>query len=365
MSGLAPRSTHLPRVRMADLSVLHTRVAEATERAVLEVLRSGAWVGGPVVTEAETRLARLFGRTHGVGVNSGTDALIVALMAHGVGPGDEVLVPALTFFATAGAVARVGARPVVVDVLEDVPIMDPASAADRATPRTRAVIPVHLFGISCPDPRVGGVVIEDAAQAAGQDPPARVGVATAVSLYPTKTLPAAGDGGLVATDDPDLARAMRRLANHGGVTGVAHLHEQVGGHVGWNTRLDAIQAAVVLAHLPDLPARVAWRRHLQRTWDAALPSCCRPVPRAPGDPIHQYILRCARRDDLRAWLDHRGIDTAVYYPRSLAAQPALQPQPPTPRAEAWAAELLSLPCHSGIGQDAVDRVCDALESFAP
>ncbi len=352
-------------IPMVDLAARHLRLAAATEAAVLAVLRSGQWVGGPVVQAVEVRGAALFGRAHGLGVNSGTDALILALLALGVQPGDEVLVPALSFFATAGAVVRVGACPVVVDVLPDRPLMAPQAAQAAMGPRTRAAIPVHLFGMRCPDPQLPVPLIEDAAQAAGWAPPARLGVITAASFYPTKTLSAAGDAGLVATDDPQLAQSMRLLANHGGVPGQPHLHQRVAGHVGLNSRLDAVQAAVLGVHMGDLPRRVARRRAIAAAYDQALPAGCTALDRHSGDPIHHYILRSPRRDRLGAWLAERLVSTAVYYPRPLSAQPALQPQAPCPNAQRWCDESLSIPCHAELSDEQVERVCSALQEFRP
>lgn len=352
-------------IRMVDLAARHRRLAVATEAAVLEVLRSGRWVGGPAVQAFEASAAALFGRAHGVGVNSGTDALIIALLALGVRPGDEVIVPALSFFATAGAVVRAGASPVVVDVGEDLPLLCPDAASRALTARTRAAIPVHLFGMRCPDPGLPVPLIEDAAQAVGWATPARLGAFTAASFYPTKTLGAAGDAGLVATDCPDQAERLRRLANHGGVPGQPHLHQHVAGHAGMNSRLDAVQAAVLSVHMADLHRRVARRQAVARAYDQALPRWIPPLPRGAGDPIHHYLLRSVERDRLAAWLAERQIACAVYYPRPLSAQPALQPQPPCPNAQRWCDECLSLPCHGELTDVQIERICLALREFRP
>jgi dTDP-4-amino-4,6-dideoxygalactose transaminase len=350
---------------MVDLAARHRRHATATEAAVLAVLRSGRWIGGPVLAEAEARLAVLFGRVRGVGVANGTDAVALALQALGVGPGHEVLVPALSFFATGGAVARIGARPVVVDVLPDRPVMDPQAAHRALTARTRAAVPVHLFGLACPDPGLPVPLVEDAAQAVGQTPPARLGVLTAVSFYPTKTLGAAGDAGLVATDDDALAEAVRRLGGHGAVPGEPHLHTLVAGHPGGNSRLDPLQAAVLLAQIDDLPRRTACRRAIAARYDAALPAGFSAPARSPADPVHQYLLRGSGRDALAHWLQARGVECAIYYPRPLSAQPALQPQATCPVAEAWCRTCLSLPCHEELSAEQVATVEASLQEFAP
>lgn len=344
---------------MADLAGRHARVATAAEARVLEVLRSGRYVGGPVVAEAERRIADAFGYHHGVGVNSGTDALIYALMAMGVGPGARVAVPAVTFFATVEAVLRVGATPVVVDVREDLPLLDPAAVPDDVD----LVIAVHLFGERCPVP-LPVPVLDDVAQAAGAVPAARAGAVGAASFYPTKTLGAAGDGGIVLADDPELAARARRLASHG--MPAPYVHERIGGHVGANSRLDALQAAVLLAHLDDLGPRVARRRALAARYDAELPEAVRPLPRGPGHPVHHYVVRTARRDALQAALAAAEIETAVYYPRTVADQPAMAglPAAHTPRADRYTAEALALPVHEGLTDSDVSRVIDTIRRHA-
>lgn len=346
---------------MADLAARHARVAERVESAVIGVLRSGRYVGGPVVEEAEARVAALMGWAHGVGVNSGTDALTLAIQALGVGPGDEVVVPAVTFFATAEAVLRAGATPVVGDVREDLPLLDPARLP--LGPRTKLVIAVHLYGERCALGSLPVPVLDDAAQCAGADPPVRTGVLGAVSFYPTKNLGAAGDGGMVLADDPDQAARARRLGSHG--MPEPNVHERVAGHVGGNSRLDAVQAAVLLAHLDDLPARTARRREHAARYDAGLPPWARRLPRSPGHPVHQYVVRVPRRDALRRHLAEAGVESAVYYPHPVDRQPAMSPGPPTPHAARFCAESLALPVHEGLGPAEIDRVIDAVSRFVP
>lgn len=346
-------------IRMADPGARHREVADAVESRVLEVLRSGRWVGGPVVTEAEAEAARAFGRAGAVGVNSGTDALMLALQAVGVRPGDEVIVPALTFFATAGAVCGVGAVPVVVDVGDD-GCIDPDAARAARTPRTRALVTVHLFGTMAAAPDLGVPVVDDAAQAVGGLPPRARGALTAISTYPTKTWGAAGDGGFVIGDDPELLGRVRRLANHG-MDGVPHHHPSVEGVVGRNTRLDAVQAAVLLGHAPRVPDRVARRRAIAARYDAALPPLLRPLPRDEGSPVHQYAVLAADRDRVRSALAELGIETAIYYPTPLHLQPALAARAARcPVAERLCGELLAVPVHEGLDDADVGRVVDAL-----
>jgi dTDP-4-amino-4,6-dideoxygalactose transaminase len=341
---------------MVDLAARHASVAAEVERRALEVLRSGAYVGGPVVAEAEQTLAAAFGWAFAVGVNSGTDALVLALQLAGVRPGDAVIVPAVTFFATAGAVVRAGAVPVVADVREDLPLLDPRTLP--LGPRTRAVVAVHLYGARCALPDPGVPVVDDASQAVGAAPHARTGELGAASLYPTKTLGAAGDSGVVLCPDVATRDRARRLANHGQVA--PHDHHAVDGLVGTNSRMDALQAAVLLAHAEALPARVARRRALAARYDAELPGWMRRLPREPGHPVHQYVVRVPARERVRERLRAAGVETAVYYPRPLGDQPALAawPRTPTPNAETFCREALALPVHEHLSDEDASRVVE-------
>lgn len=347
-----------PGVPLVDLAARHREVADAVETRVLAVLRSGRWIGGPVVAQAEAVAARWLGARAAVGVASGTDALALALQAVGVGPGDEVVVPALTFFATAGAALGIGADVAVADVGPD-GLLDPSRAAELAGPRTRAVVPVHLFGNRAERPPIDVPVVDDAAQAIGTDPSPRLGVLAALSAYPTKTWGAAGDAGFVAGDDEELLDRVRRLGNHGAVEpGVHALHA---GHAGRASRLDAVQAAVLLGHADVLAARVERRRRLAARYDAGLPPGVRPLPRQPGSSVHQYNVLVADRDRVRVALEAAGIGTAVYYPAPLHLQPALRGcrATPTPVADGLCASLLALPI-ADCGEAGVDRALDAL-----
>ncbi len=349
---------------MADLAARHARVARLVEPAVLEVLRSGRYVGGPVVTATMSALAEHFAWKHAVGVNSGTDALVYALQAVGVRPGDEVIVPAVTFFASAGAVCRIGATPVIADVRADLPLLDAENLP--LSPRTRAVMAVHLYGERCALPSLPVPIVDDAAQSAGADPPCRTGIIAAVSFYPTKTLGAAGDGGCVLTDDPEVARKVHLLTHHGMPT--AYLAETVDGVVGANSRLDAVQAAVLGAHLTDLPARVAIRRRNAAIYDRELPASIQRLPRGPGHPVHQYVVLLppgVARDAVVSGLRSRGVESAVYYPLSLSRQPALARftrLTPTPRADAFCARCLALPVHESLSDDDLAQVIAAVRA---
>ncbi len=347
------------KVQMVDLASRHAEVASTLEPQIMEVLRSGRYVGGPWVEEAERLAARGLGRRGAVGVASGTDALMIGLQALGVGPGDEVIVPALSFFATAGAVATLGAQPVVVDVLDDA-TMDPEAARAALTRRTTAVIPVHLFGNLARKPELGLPVLDDAAQAVGA--PRSNGQLTAVSTYPTKTWGGAGEGGFVVGDDPELLERVRRLANHG-ASGPDHFF-RIAGAVGRNSRLDAIQGVILAAHAAVLARRVRRRQAIASRYDASLPPDIHPLPRSPDSPVQQYCVLCPHRDALRRRLADRGVATAVYYPIPLHKQPAIAQDVRAPVAEDLAERLLALPVHAHLSDDQVGHVIEALRDGA-
>lgn len=346
-------------VAYLDMSARYARVADRIEPAVAAVMRSGRYIGGPVVADCEAAIATRMGWTHGVGAASGTAAITRLLRAFGLRDGQEVIVPAVTFFSTAGAVLRAGGVPVIVDVLPDRPLLDPAAVRAARTPRTAAVMPVHLFGDTAPHPGIDGLaVLDDAAQAVGAHPPPGHGVAAAISFYPTKILGALGDGGMILTDDPDLAERARALGFHGMVG--PHLHARTGPHMGGNCRLDAVQAAALVAQLDDLPVRVGRRQAIAARYDAIVGALA--PPRDAGSPVSVYCLRHPDRDRLRTRLAARGVSTTVYYPRPLGAQPALVdcPRQPTPNADAFCATALALPCHEALTDAQVDHVVDAL-----
>ncbi|TVQ94440.1 MAG: DegT/DnrJ/EryC1/StrS family aminotransferase [Deltaproteobacteria bacterium] len=350
----------IPAIRMADLQGLYRGSSELIEREVIEVLRSGRWVGGDRVAQAERLAADRFHRSHAIGVNSGTDALMIALQVAGVRPGGEVIVPALSFFATAGAVCAIGAIPVIVDV-DERGLLDLGAATRAMSPSVQAIVPVHLFGAQAPHPDLGVPVVDDLAQAIGGRP--GQGLLGASSTYPTKTWGSAGDGGFIVTDDPTLAAKARALANHG-LAG-AHLHHAVDGIVGRNSRLDAVQAAVLVAMAPRLDERLARRRAHATRYDRGLPQWVRPLPREPEHPVHHYVVRVSERDRCIQILARHGIETAIYYPRPLHAQPALQGRArltPCPLAETLCQELLALPVHAGLSEPQIDHVCRVFRS---
>ncbi len=333
------------RIRLAEPAARHARLAANVESRVVEVLRSGRYVGGPMVAQCEAAVASSFHMAHGVGVGSGTEALWLILRALSM-TGRRVAVPALSFFATTEAVLLAGAEPVFVDVLPESPLMDP----ELIPADVDAVVLVHLFGMRCEAPP-DLLAISDAAQCAGWGHGRPPGVAAALSLYPTKTLGAAGDGGLVLTDDLELARRIRRLGSHGQSGRDVHLE------IGTTSRLDAVQAAVVLAQLEVLDDAVSRRRAIADRYDEV----CEGLARTPGDAVHQYVLVTDEREELVRRLDALGIDSAVFYPRPMDSQPALGGGPSAcPNAARHCARALSVPVHEDLSDEDVERILEAL-----
>jgi len=352
-------------VRFFDLSAELAPVRDQVDAAIARVLDSGVVIGGPEVEALERELAAALGAGHVIGVSSGSDALLAVAMALGWGPGDEVVTTPLSFFATAGAVVRRGARPVFADVDPVRLTLDPDAAAAAVGPRTRAVLPVHLFGLPAALPAVpaGVAIVEDAAQAIGAAPVR--GRAATLSFFPTKNLGALGDGGAVVTGDAELADRIRLARAHG--ARVRHHHVAPGG----NFRLDALQAAVLRAKLPHLPAWTAARRAHARRYRALLAGAGLDEVRVPpDDPAHvynQFVVRVEARDRVRAHLADAGIGAEVYYPVPLPRQPVLADlgyrAGACPAAEAACAEVLALPIHPALDPGAPAQVVEALRRF--
>jgi dTDP-4-amino-4,6-dideoxygalactose transaminase len=333
------------------------------------VLAGGQTLQGPAVEAFETALGAAVGRAHAVAVGSGTDALFFALRALGIGEGDEVLVPAFSFIASASCVLRAGARPVFVDIDEDY-LIDLDRARTLAGPPTRAIIAVDLFG-QMVEPRAleafaaaaGIVVIEDAAQALGAESAGRragsVGVVSCVSFDPTKPLAAPGSGGALLCDDDALAARARALRWHGrGADGRHH-------ELGYNSQLPETAAAVLGWKLGQEPAWCARRRQIAASYDAALSGTALEQPRRDEGLRHafsKYVLRCRARDELRAALHAAGVPTRVHYPRPLHHEPLFASQVSRPVAERASAEVLSLPIHAFLHDDEVAQVCAALHA---
>ncbi len=367
-------------VPLLDLVAQYRTIQDELVPAVQAVVESQQFVMGPAVGRLEAEIARLSHATHGIGCASGTDALLLPLRALDLRPGDEVITTPFTFFATAGAIHNAGGTPVFVDIAPDTYNIDPAAVAAAVTPRTRAIVPVHLYGQMAPmqellvvAQRHGLRVIEDACQAIGArrsiDGEWRVagelGWATAFSFFPSKNLGAWGDGGMIVTSDGAAAERLRRLRLHGGAR--QYHHEEVG----TNSRLDTLQAAVLLAKLPHLAAWSARRGAHARYYDAAfaeLPQVRTPVVEWNNEHIfHQYTLRVERRDALQAHLKSRGIGHAVYYPIPLHRQPCFAHlgyrDGSLPESERASREVVSLPIYPELTQAQLDTVIAAVREF--
>jgi dTDP-4-amino-4,6-dideoxygalactose transaminase len=360
-----------------DLAAERDFLGATIEEAVLSVVRSGQYVLGPEVARFEQDFAALCGAAHGVGVASGTDALVVALRALGVGPGTSVVTSPFTFFASAGTVLWCGARPIFADVDPDTALLDPERAADAIEDDTRCLLPVHLYGQMADVTRFreladerGLALLEDAAQAHGATRdghgPGALGDAAAFSFYPTKNLGAAGEAGLVVTRDDAVADRLRQLRDHGSPR--KYEHETLG----TNSRMHALQGAVLNVKLPHLADWVARRAEIAARYDAAFADLAgvRPLARVPDatHAWHQYTVRVDEdgigRDALQAALADEGIHAAVHYPRPAHLQAALGElgygPGDFPEAERLAREVLCLPVHPFLADADVDRIAEAV-----
>jgi dTDP-4-amino-4,6-dideoxygalactose transaminase len=357
-------------VRFLDLASVNASRHEDFELAWKKVLEHGRFVGGPEVEQFEAIFAGYCETTSCVGVANGTDALELILSGLGIGPGDEVIVPANTFVATAEAVCAVGARPRFVDVRPDTLLVDPDAVAAATGPTTAAIIAVHLFGqmadVDALVPvarRYGLALIEDAAQAHGARLRGRragsVGDAAAFSFYPGKNLGALGDGGAVVTGDPHLAARIRRCADHGRASTDRYRHDQRGR----NSRLDTLQAAILSIKLADLDNENLARRRAIDRYRRQLPPSCRPITTHPAaESVHHLaVIRVDDRAAVTAELDRHRIGWGVHYPIPCHRQPAYQEFAESlPVAEQAAEHILSLPMSPTLTDAQADRVCEVL-----
>jgi dTDP-4-amino-4,6-dideoxygalactose transaminase len=338
---------------VVDLARRAASLEPELSAAVARAIASGRYLLGAETAAFEEELAAWCGRAHCVAVASGTEALRLALLAMGLGAGDEVIVPALTAVPTAAAVCAVGAVPVPVDVEPETATLDADAAAAACTQRTRAVVPVHLYGHPATLPDLGVPVLEDAAQAHGALDPDAPSVAAAYSFYPTKNLGGIGDGGAVVTDDASLADAVRLRRTHG--LGDDYDHAVVSG----NSRLSEVEAAALRVGLTRLDVQTQRRRDIARRYREAAPEMI-----WQGDhPRHVFHLCVARVPDRDAFRRRVPFGTAVHYPRALTQQTAYRAfvRDPCPEAEKWAAECVSLPCFPEMTDDEIEAVCRALQ----
>lgn len=362
------------RVPFLDVSAAHEELAHDIEDAVMRVLRLGTYVGGSEVEAFEAEWSAFVGSLHCVGVGNGLDALTLALRAVGVGRGDEVIVPAHTFIATWLSVTAVGAVPIPVDPAPGQYLIDASAVSSAVTERTRAVIPVHLYGDPVNlDPiievsrRHNLAVVEDAAQAHGAESLGRrvgsIGDVGAWSFYPGKNLGAVGDAGAITTDNPEIASTVRRLANYGSADKFVHLERGV------NSRLDPVQAAVLRTKLPHLTRWNERRARLASIYRQSLPSgICLPLQAEEDSSAHHlFVVTVDERDAVRLRLSADGIETGLHYPipphlQGAYSSLAERRRWSLPVSESLAARVLSLPIGPHLSESDVARVADALHS---
>ncbi|MCU1429537.1 MAG: Glutamine--scyllo-inositol transaminase [Actinomycetia bacterium] len=364
------------KIPLVDLRAQYANLRPEIDAAIAAVLESTAFVKGPAVGEFETAFASYCEARHAIGVGNGTDALRLVFRALGFEPGDEMLTVPTTFIATTEAISHVGAVTRFVDIDERTWMFDVEKAAGHVTDRTRAIVPVHLYGHPVDMDAVNAfasqrhlAVVEDAAQAHGARLRGRrVGAlaqAGTFSFYPGKNLGAYGDAGAVVTNDDDVAERVRMYADHGRLDKYEHRTE------GWNSRLDTIQAAVLAVKLRSLDDANAERRRCAQRYNDALGGIDAlefPVLVDGAEPVHHlYVVRAQNRDALRKHLGDQEIATGVHYPLPLHLQPAYRhlgyARGDFPVAEALADSIVSLPCYPELGDTDIDRVVDAVRSF--
>ena len=365
-------------IPLLDLKAQYATIRPEIREAIDRVCDAQHFILGEEVVGLEREVAAFCEARFAIGVSSGTDALLVALMALGVGPGDEVIAPTYSFFATAGTIARLGARPVLVDIERSTFNLDATRLAGLVTARTKAIMPVHLFGRCCDMDAVGAIaarhglpIVEDAAQAIGARDDQRrsagaIGTVGCLSFFPSKNLGGFGDGGMVLTNEADLAERVRVLRAHGSQP--KYYHRVVGG----NFRLDAIQAAVLRVKLPYLAGWTKTRRENAERYrslfrDLGLVGRVVLPEDRPGHIYNQFVIRCADRDDLQRHLRDAGVGTEVYYPVPLHLQPCFKElghrEGDLPEAEAAARESLALPIYPELTEEAQRYVVGRIRDF--
>ena len=360
------------KVPLLDLKAQYASIRDEVQVAITDVLESQICIGGPKVAELEKQVAALSQCKHAVGVSSGTDALLCSLMALGVGPGDEVITTPFTFFATAGCIARVGALPVFVDIDRRTFNIDPGKIEAAITSRTKAIIPVHLFGQMCDmDPimeiarRHNLYVIEDAAQAISSTYKGRkagsIGTVGCFSFFPSKNLGGAGDGGMIVTNDDALYERLVMMRSHGSKP--KYYHRLVGG----NFRLDPLQAAILLVKLPHLDAWSELRRTHAAFYDRAFAQSPIQTPYIAPDCVsifNQYVIRVRERDELKAALQKADIGTEIYYPLSLHQQQCFTGKcrvvGSLQQSETAAKEVLALPIYPELSTQMLEVVAKSV-----
>ncbi len=363
-------------IPLVDLRAQHRALKSELDAAIAEVLERGDFILGGAVESFERDFAAFVGARHAIGVGTGLDALTLSLRAAGVSAGDEVILPANTFIATAFAVSAIGARPVLVDCEEATLNINPSLVERAITSRTRAIVPVHLYGQPCAITDIVSLaqkrnfaVIEDACQSHGAtfrgQAVGTFGLAGCFSFYPAKNLGAAGDGGLIITNDDGLAAKLRAHRHYGQRAKYEHVEK------GTNSRLDTLQAAILRVKLKHLARwneqRVAHARRYAEKLVSLAQIRCPAVAPDRTHVFHLYVIRAARRDALRTYLAERGIETGIHYPAPIHLQPAYTDlgykQGGFPVAEKAAAEILSLPMFPELTNEQINFVCDNLATF--
>jgi len=367
------------RVPLLDLKAQYQTIKPEIDAAIRQVVESQHFIMGPAVAELETRIARYCGCAYGIGVSSGTDALLIALMALDIGANDEVIVPTYTFFATAGSVARLGAKPVLIDIEPDTYNLNPEAIERNITARTKAIIPVHLFG-QCADMdpvrliarKHNLKVIEDAAQAIGAEYQGKksgsMGDAGCFSFFPSKNLGGFGDGGMVLTNNVDLAEKIRVLRSHGSKP--KYYHKIIGG----NFRLDTLQAAVLMVKLKYLDSWTDARQKNAKDYDTLfqdaglLPTRVQiPVRKQTRHIFNQYVIRAERRDALQAYLKEKEVGAEIYYPVPMHLQECFATlghrEGDYPAAEEAARTSLALPIYPELTLEQKQYVVNCIRMF--
>jgi dTDP-4-amino-4,6-dideoxygalactose transaminase len=356
-------------VPLTDVKAQYAPLLDELRRRLDEVLEAGQFILGPNVRAFEEEAAAYLGAAHAVGVANGTDAIVLVLDALGIGPGDEVVCPSFTFYATAEAIVRRGATPVFADIDPATLNLDPADVANRVTPRTKAILAVHLFGRPAPlhDLPEGVTVVEDAAQAFGAmlggERVGSLGAASTFSFYPTKNLFGLGDGGLVVTREGSLAERVRLLRFHGS------RDKESFEAIGYNSRLDELQAAALRLFLPHVDRWNAGRREAAARYaDLGLGEACELPRDEPGHVYHEFVVRSPERDRLAEALRAAGIGCKAYYSVPLHLQQALHDlgyeQGSLPETERASRETLALPMWPGISAAQQEQVVEAARAAA-
>ncbi len=360
------------KIQLVGLIDQYQTIKPEIDAAIQDIINSSAFVGGKAVTSFENDFAAYCEAKACVGVGNGTDALYLTLRALGIGPGDEVITVAHTFIATSEAISATGALPIFIDILDDTMLMDPAKIEPAITPRTKAIVPVHLYGQSCDMDAImeiarkhGLKVVEDAAQAHGGrwrgQRVGSIGDAATFSFYPGKNLGAFGDAGAVVSQDEDLMEHVRMLANHGRLEKYTHKMEGV------NSRLDGIQAAILrvkLRHLDEWNSKR--RQHADFYLDSLSPNEFRPQAVNPNAETvwHLFVIRVAEREALQKKLKDEGVATGIHYPVPLHLQPAYQnrqiPLGSLPVTEAAANQVVSLPMYAELTESQLELIVNAM-----